>query len=495
MVVAALQVRDQVLDQDLRVLPALGAEAAAAVHEDDKVHLRLALQELAMGRGLVELGAGHLVALPELEARLARGFVALARANRRLLDGLVTALGAAPTGLGASAPVSPVVELAILVAVLGVAALGLLGVVARLAPVLHFPMHRPHALADAAAALGGAAGPALPLVDDAVHGAGVRVATLRHLEGRALHAAIRLHKDGARVHEYAAATGLGADAGGPIGDLAVGHVDDRACQFLEFAADLLQGAGLGPRVVLVVAASFHLHGVVAGNLVVLRGLQVRRGLGLDLVRGGLGEGRLGLAEVAAEVRELGLVVVLLRHARGLQRRQLALQLTKLVLDAGLDDEEAVLKPLAIGCAESALRRGHAVDGRNLCRDVRNVHCCRSCHNGRSGSARVRCVRHRAKAAALQDGQRPVALALGEADLVVNGLLCQHDRRVPRVHGLVIGAQEVLLHVALGRGGLQLVEEGLQLVVLHLHEVAGGPLSAVGTLHQEEACFACGQRQD
>mmetsp|Transcript_78949 Transcript_78949/g.255995 ORF Transcript_78949/g.255995 Transcript_78949/m.255995 type:complete len:484 (-) Transcript_78949:719-2170(-) len=483
MVVAALQVRDQVLDQDLRVLPALGAEAAAAVHEDDKVHLRLALQELAMGRGLVELGAGHLVALPELEARLARGFVALARANRRLLDGLVTALGAAPTGLGASAPVSPVVELAILVAVLGVAALGLLGVVARLAPVLHFPMHRPHALADAAAALGGAAGPALPLVDDAVHGAGVRVATLRHLEGRALHAAIRLHKDGARVHEYAAATRLGADAGGPIGDLAVGHVDDRACQFLEFAADLLQGAGLGPRVVLVVAASFHLHGVVAGNLVVLRGLQVRRGLGLDLVRGGLGEGRLGLAEVAAEVRELGLVVVLLRHARGLQRRQLALQLTKLVLDAGLDDEEAVLKLLAIGFAESALRRGHAVDGRNLCRDVRNVH-----HH--------RVVRRLAEAAALQDRQRPVALALGEADLVVNGLLCQHDRRVAWVHGLVVGAQEVLLHVALGRGGLQLVEEGLQLVVLHLHEVAGGPLSAVGALHQEEAgSFAFGQRQD
>mmetsp|Transcript_20174 Transcript_20174/g.51506 ORF Transcript_20174/g.51506 Transcript_20174/m.51506 type:complete len:265 (+) Transcript_20174:1063-1857(+) len=253
------------------------------------------------------------------------------------------------------------------------------------------------ALADTAVARGSAAGPALPLANDAVHGAGVRVAALLHLEGRALHAAIRLHQDGARVHEYAAATGFGADAGGPIGDLAIGHVDGRACQFLELAADLLQGAGLRPRVVLVVAAGLHLHGVVAGNLGVLRGLQMRRGLGLDLVRGGLGEGRLGLAEVAAEVRELGIVVVFLRHASGLQLRQLALQLTKLVLDAGLDDEEAVLKPLAIGCAESALRRGHAVDGSNLCRDVRNVLFCRRCLRSCLG----RVLQH-AEAAALQD---------------------------------------------------------------------------------------------
>mmetsp|Transcript_157324 Transcript_157324/g.504680 ORF Transcript_157324/g.504680 Transcript_157324/m.504680 type:complete len:373 (-) Transcript_157324:542-1660(-) len=194
-VITALQVRDQVCHQLLRILPASGAEAATAVHENDEVQLRSALQELARRRLLVELRAGQGVAFPELQALLASRFGARARADCLVQHGPVTAVGATPARLGASAPLSPVRELALLVATLRPAALGLLGVFAWLAIVFHLHQYRPHTRTDTAATLGGAATPSLPLADDAIDGARVRVATLLEFERRALHAFHWMHHD------------------------------------------------------------------------------------------------------------------------------------------------------------------------------------------------------------------------------------------------------------------------------------------------------------
>mmetsp|Transcript_91682 Transcript_91682/g.233199 ORF Transcript_91682/g.233199 Transcript_91682/m.233199 type:complete len:414 (+) Transcript_91682:755-1996(+) len=362
MCVAALQVRDQVLDQDLRIIPALGAEAAAAVQEDDQVHLRLALQELAFGRGLVELGAGHLVALPELEARLAYGFVALARANRRMFDGPVAALGAAPAGLGASAPIGPVVELAILVAILGVAALGLLGVVARRAIILHLHLHRAHALPDTASALGGAATPSLPLADDAIQGARDRVATLLECERWACHAVQWMDQDGPALGQGSTTARGRALVLPPIGDCAIGDEDRPAPQLVELAADLLQGADLRLEVVLLVAALLHGGAILGRDLGVLLCLEVRRGLGIHLVlrRGGEIGGR--YAQLLSEVRELRLHDRLVPKAARLQRLEVGLQRVQHVLDARLDVQEPVADLHAAALAQGALVGGDAVVG-------------------------------------------------------------------------------------------------------------------------------------
>mmetsp|Transcript_157323 Transcript_157323/g.504673 ORF Transcript_157323/g.504673 Transcript_157323/m.504673 type:complete len:348 (-) Transcript_157323:710-1753(-) len=201
-VIAFLQVRDQIRDQLLGLLPSFFAKAAAAIHEHDHVDLRGALQEhtlfdhinrttfavpddllalpliaaplgeriargipgfgiravvspnrgiakilvaalaarsdMVQGSLLVELGARLVVAIAELQPMIARGLGARARATSRMFDGPVAAVCAGPARLGAAAPIGPIRELALLVATLRVATLSLLGVLARRTIVLHF---------------------------------------------------------------------------------------------------------------------------------------------------------------------------------------------------------------------------------------------------------------------------------------------------------------------------------------------------------------------
>mmetsp|Transcript_104213 Transcript_104213/g.271358 ORF Transcript_104213/g.271358 Transcript_104213/m.271358 type:complete len:606 (+) Transcript_104213:70-1887(+) len=362
LVVAAHEVRDQVADHLQRLLPACRSEAATAVHEDDEIDLRAALEELAFGRGVVELGARLVVAIPELQAGLADGRRALARAPGGLVDDPVAPLAALPASLRAAAPIAPVLELAILVAGLGVAALGLLGVLAGLTPVLHFHEHRPHALADTAAAVGGAGGPALPLADCAVDGARVGVAALLQLEWRAGHAGVRVHQDAAALREDAAAAGDGALGLLPIRHLAVRNHDLPTLLLVELATDLLERADLGLEDVLLVAALLHGGAILGRDLGVLLCLEVRRGLGIHLVlrRGGEIGGR--YAQLLSEVRELRLHDRLVPKAARLQRLEVGLQRVQHVLDARLDVQEPVADLHAAALAQGALVGGDAVVG-------------------------------------------------------------------------------------------------------------------------------------
>mmetsp|Transcript_50743 Transcript_50743/g.162940 ORF Transcript_50743/g.162940 Transcript_50743/m.162940 type:complete len:535 (-) Transcript_50743:270-1874(-) len=391
---------------------------------------------------------------------------------------------------------APVLELAILVAGLGVAALGLLGVVARLAPILHLYMHRAHALADTASALGGAATPSLPLADDAIEGAGVCVAALLERERRACHAIHWMNHDGPALDQGSTTARGGALVLPPLGDVAVGDEDRPAPQLVELAADLLQGADLRLEVVLLVAALLHFDAVLVRDLRVLLSLEVRRGLGLHLIPCGSGQISLCRAQFLAEVRDLRLHDRLVLEASALQLGQLLLELRQHVLDAGLDLQKPVADLSAAARAQGALVGGDAIEGHGRL--------------GHLGDVQSRAVVAHARnqfgiswiLALSTEAAGGAARALHDGDLVMHLLLRQSLGRLLG-HRLVVRAVEALLHVAAHNCGVQLVQQRLNCVVLQHHVTAFVGHPAMAALDKrgcgrcrllQEQTWCCGGRR-
>mmetsp|Transcript_36327 Transcript_36327/g.78623 ORF Transcript_36327/g.78623 Transcript_36327/m.78623 type:complete len:617 (+) Transcript_36327:820-2670(+) len=467
---------NQIGDELPGIVPSPPAQAAAAVHEDCEIDLGVAGQVVI----LVQRGARVSVAVHELQSGLVGGVGAGAGAGGRGDDALLSALGAAPAGLGAGSPVAPVRQDAVGIAGVGVAALGLLGVFTGLAVVLHLGHDGSHALANAATALGRAAGPALPLADDAVDGAGLHVAALLFGQRRAGHAVHRVHQDRPCLRQEAASASGRALARLEVGHLAIGDENTLTFHLVELSSNLLEGAHLGLEVVLLVAALLHLLDVLGFEVLMLVRDRVGRRFGGHLI---LGSGRqlgLGVALLVGQVRDLILLLDADLVALVDQGLQVALELGKHVLDARLDVQEPVADLSAATLAQGALVGGNALSRSSLVRNLRDVQV-----RGVAGRCEILGIGRVLLilgVLARAGGASKVGAASGhEGGHVAHALLGE-------LFGLlvlgVLGVElvEVGLQVTLRSSGLELVDQRLEDVALD-HDVASPGLFAVPALHQ------------
>mmetsp|Transcript_36328 Transcript_36328/g.78627 ORF Transcript_36328/g.78627 Transcript_36328/m.78627 type:complete len:469 (+) Transcript_36328:820-2226(+) len=461
---------NQIGDELPGIVPSPPAQAAAAVHEDCEIDLGVAGQVVI----LVQRGARVSVAVHELQSGLVGGVGAGAGAGGRGDDALLSALGAAPAGLGAGSPVAPVRQDAVGIAGVGVAALGLLGVFTGLAVVLHLGHDGSHALANAATALGRAAGPALPLADDAVDGAGLHVAALLFGQRRAGHAVHRVHQDRPCLRQEAASASGRALARLEVGHLAIGDENTLTFHLVELSSNLLEGAHLGLEVVLLVAALLHLLGVLGLEGGVLLSDGVRRGLGRDLILRGGGQLCLGVALLIVEVGNVRLFLHTDLAAAVDAVLQVSLELLEHVLDAGLNVEESVANLHAAALAQDTLVVRSALDGSGDIGNLRDVEVVGGLVAQAGDELGVRRVR---RVHLFAEGGR----ATHQPRLMADGLLCELLGLL-LVRHLIEELTKMVLDVGLCGRRLQAVDQRLQDIVLN-HHVASFALHAVAALDE------------
>mmetsp|Transcript_118794 Transcript_118794/g.296216 ORF Transcript_118794/g.296216 Transcript_118794/m.296216 type:complete len:347 (+) Transcript_118794:466-1506(+) len=254
---AALEAAEEAGGHVLGLLEAILLEASAAIHQDDEVQLRIALQD-----GPVVL-LDHLhtyigVALLEDQSCLRIRLWACAVSSCIDLHAPPALAVARVARLRARGPGPPLAEHAVRVAAADVARHGLLRLWAILAIVLRRHLLLPYPRPHAAAAPRGARRPLAPDADFAIDGAVLQVAILLLDHGGAVCAVLSVREYGPRPLLRSALAILGALAIGPFRNFAIRDLDLPTLRPEQLGAELFQAAGLPQQAIDVVAALLQL---------------------------------------------------------------------------------------------------------------------------------------------------------------------------------------------------------------------------------------------